>query len=99
MSVTVPSVERGPPPSRRWSTTMAVDRFSIRSASGRPSLGRNPRTNAVNVSFSWRCASAAIVSKASEDLPQPETPTDAVMARFGMRTATSRRLFSRAPVT
>ncbi len=66
-SVTVPSVERDPPPSRRWSTTIAVDRFVMRSASGWPSLGRNPRTNAENVSLSWRWASAAIGIEASDD--------------------------------
>jgi hypothetical protein len=99
MSVTVPSVERLPPPSRFWSTTIAVERFSIRSASGWPSFGRKPRTNAENVSLSWRCASAAIVSKTSDDLPDPDTPTNAVICRFGIRTDTLRRLFSRAPVT
>ncbi len=99
MSVTVPSVERDPPPRRFWSTTIAVDRFSIRSASGWPSLGRNPRTNAENVSLSWRWASAAMVSNTSDDFPDPDTPTNAVICRLGMRTDTSRRLFSRAPVT
>ena len=99
MSVTVPSVERGPPPRRRWSTITAVERFSIRSASGWPSLGRKPRTNAENVSLSWRCASAAMVSNTSDDLPEPLTPTNAVIARLGTATDTSRRLFSRAPVT
>ena len=73
--------------------------LTIRSASGCPSLGRKPRTNAENVSFSWRCASAAMVSNTSDDLPEPDTPTNAVMARFGTCTETSRRLFSRAPVT
>ena len=99
MSVTVPRVERAPPPRRFWSTTIAVDRPSIRSASGWPSFGRKPRTNAENVSLSCRCASAAIVSNTSDDLPDPETPTNAVIRRFGIRTVTSRRLFSRAPVT
>src|SRR5690606_6736413 len=91
------SVERAPPPRRFWSTTIAVDRPSIRSASGWPSLGRNPRTNAEKVSLSWRCASAAIASNTSDDLPDPDTPTNAVICRFGIRTDTSRRLFSRAP--
>jgi hypothetical protein len=49
--------------------------------------------------LSWRWASAAMVSNTSEDLPEPDTPTNAVTFRFGTRTATFRRLFSRAPVT
>lgn len=39
------------------------------------------------------------VSKTSDDLPDPGTPTNAVIARFGICRLTSRRLFSRAPVT
>jgi hypothetical protein len=46
-----------------------------------------------------RCDSAAIVPNTSEDLPEPETPVNTVIARFGMSTETSRRLFSRAPRT
>jgi hypothetical protein len=46
-----------------------------------------------------RCDSAAMVPKTSEDLPDPETPVKTVIARFGMSTETSRRLFSRAPRT
>jgi hypothetical protein len=49
--------------------------------------------------LSWRWASAAIVSKTSDDLPDPDTPTNAVMARLGTRTDTFCRLFSRAPVS
>ena len=46
-----------------------------------------------------RCDSAAIVSKTSELLPDPETPVNTVNRRFGMSRLTSRRLFSRAPRT
>jgi len=41
------------------------------------------RTNAVNFSFSWRCASAAIVSNTSDVFPDPDTPVNAVIARRG----------------
>ena len=46
-----------------------------------------------------RCDSAAIVSKTSELLPDPETPVNTVNRRFGMSRLTFRRLFSRAPRT
>ena len=36
MSVTVPTVERGPPPRRFWSTITAVDNPSMNSTSGLP---------------------------------------------------------------
>ena len=48
-------------------------------------------------SYSWRCASVAIVSNTIEDFPEPETPVKMVILRFGMRRETSLRLFSRAP--
>src|SRR6185369_12999410 len=43
--------------------------------------------------------SAAIVSKTSELLPEPETPVNTVSRRFGISTLMSLRLFSRAPCT
>src|SRR5918998_2453517 len=46
-----------------------------------------------------RWDSAAIVSKTSELLPDPETPVNTVNRRFGISTLTSLRLFSRAPST
>src|SRR6185436_2618551 len=46
-----------------------------------------------------RCDSAAIVSKTSELLPDPETPVNTVSRRFGISTLTSLRLFTRAPCT
>jgi hypothetical protein len=46
-----------------------------------------------------RCDSAAIVSKTSELLPEPETPVNTVSRRFGISTLTSLRLFARAPIT
>ena len=38
-----------------------------------------------------------MVSKTIDDLPEPETPVKIVSFRFGMRSETSWRLFSRAP--
>jgi len=69
------------------------------STSGRPTLGISDCRNVVYVSLISRCDSAAIVPNTSEDFPEPETPVKTVIARFGMSTETSRRLFSRAPRT
>ncbi len=44
-----------------------------------------------------RCDSAAMVPKASEDLPEPETPVKTVILPLGMSSETPLRLFSRAP--
>ena len=38
-----------------------------------------------------------MVSKTIDDFPEPETPVKMVSFRFGMRTETFWRLFSRAP--
>lgn len=46
-SVAVPTVERGSPPSRCWSTEMAVVSPSSTSTSGRASVGMNPCTKAL----------------------------------------------------
>jgi hypothetical protein len=43
MSVTVPTVDAEPPPSRFWSTMTAMLRFSIASASGCGKRGRKVR--------------------------------------------------------
>lgn len=58
-----------------------------------------PCTKALYVSLMSRCDSAAIVSKTSELLPEPETPVNTVSRRFGISMLTSLRLFSRAPCT
>ncbi len=68
------------------------------SASGRPWWGRRLRANEVKVSLSWRCDSAAIVSKTMDDLPDPETPVKTVIRFLGILNETFLRLFSRAPV-
>ncbi len=98
MSVAVPTVDRTLPPSGFWSITMATDRSSTDSTCGRSYFGSRLRRNEVNVSFSCRCDSTAIVSKTTEDLPEPETPVKTVIRPLGTRRETSRRLFSRAPV-
>ncbi len=98
-SVAVPTVERGSPPIRCWSTMIAVVSPSRTSTSGRASVGMKPCTNALYVSLISRCDSAAIVSKTSELLPEPETPVNTVRRRFGISMLTSLRLFTRAPCT
>src|SRR5690349_24292641 len=98
-SVAVPTVERGLDPIGSWSTLIAVVSPSRTSTSGRASVGMKPCTNVLYVSLISRCDSAAIVSKTSELLPEPETPVNAVSRRFGISTLTSLRLFSRAPCT
>jgi hypothetical protein len=69
------------------------------SACGRSYFGSRLRMNQVNVSFSWRCDSTAMVSKTTDDFPDPETPVKTVSRPFRIRRVTSWRLFSRAPVT
>src|SRR3712207_8720970 len=49
----------------------------------------------LKVSFNWRCASAAMVSKTSDDFPEPDTPVKTVICCLGMSSETSLRLFSR----
>lgn len=61
--------------------------------------GMKPWTKDEYVSLIRRCDSTAMVSKTSEDLPDPDTPANTVMRRFGIVTETSHRLFPFAPVT
>ncbi|GFN08631.1 hypothetical protein Smic_71870 [Streptomyces microflavus] len=98
MSVAVPTVERTLPPSGFWSMTTATDRSSMDSARGRSYFGSRFRRNEVKVSFSCRWDSTAIVSKTTDDFPEPETPVKTVIRPFGRVRETSRRLFSCAPV-
>ena len=98
-SVTVPTVERTLAPMRSWSTMIAVVRPSSESTSGRARLGMKVCTKALYVSLMRRCDSAAIVSKTSELLPEPDTPVNTVMRRLGRSRSRLRRLFSRAPLT
>jgi hypothetical protein len=99
VSVAVPTVDRALRTSRAWSTTMAADRSSTESTSGRPWCGRRFCRKAEYVSLISRCDSAAMVSNTSDDFPDPDTPVTTVSRRFGMSSDTSRRLFSRAPRT
>ena len=46
-----------------------------------------------------RCDSAAMVANTSELLPDPDTPVNTVIRRFGISTEMFFRLFSRAPAT
>src|SRR5580704_17322541 len=98
-SVAVPTVERTSPPSRCWSTMIAVVSPSSTSTSGRASVGMKPCTKALYVSLISRCDSAAIVPNTRELLPEPETPVNTVSRRFGISTLMSLRLFTRAPCT
>jgi hypothetical protein len=43
------------------------------------------------------CPSAKSVSKAKEDLPEPDTPVITVTRSWGIATDTALRLFCRAP--
>ncbi|ARX87778.1 hypothetical protein SMD44_07260 [Streptomyces alboflavus] len=95
MSVIVPTVEREWPPIGFWSTTIAGARSSMASACGRSYFGSRLRMNHGYVSLSWRCDSTAIVSKTTDDFPDPDTPVKTVRRPFGMRRSTSFRLFSR----
>ncbi len=98
-SVAVPTVERTLAPIRSWSRMMAVVRPSRESTSGRASVGMNPCTKALYVSLRRRCDSAAMVSKTSELLPDPDTPVNTDSLRLGMSRLMFLRLFSRAPRT
>src|SRR3569833_2540149 len=53
--------------------------------------------NAGYVSLISRWLSAAMVSNTSDDLPDPDTPVNTVIFRFGISRETFLRLFSRAP--
>src|SRR5699024_9697794 len=99
MSETVPTVDRGLAPIRSWSTRMAVVSPSRTSTSGRAIAGMKPWTKAEYVSLIIRWDSAAMVSKTSELLPEPDTPVKTVRRRLGRSTDTFFRLFSRAPLT
>ena len=46
----------------------------------------------LKVSFNWRRASEAMVSKTMDDLPDPDTPVKTVILRLGMRNETFCRL-------
>ena len=99
MSVAVPTVERGLAPMGSCPTTIAVVRPSSTSNSGLDRVGMNPWRKDEYVSLMSRCDSAAIVSKTSDDLPDPDTPVKTVSLRLGMSTSMPARLLARAPRT
>lgn len=80
------------------SRTVIASTSLMESASGWLNRGSRLRMNAVKVSLSCLCASALTVSNTKEDFPEPETPVKIVIFRFGIRTFTFFRLFSRAPL-
>ena len=57
----------GPAAEGRWSTMTTAERCSITSTAGRPYFGGKARTKAGRVSLYCRLASAAMVSKTSDD--------------------------------
>ena len=69
ISIIVPKVDLELPPILLWSIIIGVDKLSIWSALTSPYLGKKFLIKALNVSFNWRCASFATVSKTIEDLP------------------------------
>lgn len=95
-SVTVPTVERALPPILRWSMTTTGVRPPMCSTGGRVHFASRFLANGGKVSLSWCPASAAIVSKTSEDLPDPDTPTKTTSRLRGMSRSMPARLFVRA---
>src|SRR5438128_2087899 len=76
---------------------IAGERPSIESTSGFSICSRNCRAYADKDSTYRRCPSAKMVSKASDDLPEPETPVMTTNLLRGMTTSMFLRLCSRAP--
>src|SRR2546430_1394556 len=76
---------------------MAGDRPSIESTSGFSICSRNCRAYADSDSTYLRCPSAKIVSKASDDFPEPDTPVMTTNLLRGTTTSMFLRLCSRAP--
>src|SRR3954447_16249903 len=99
ISVTVPTVDRGLRDVVFWSIEIAGDRPSIESTSGLSIWPRNWRAYALSDSTYRRWPSAEIVSNASDDLPDPDSPVMTTSASRGIFSEMSRRLCSRAPET
>ncbi len=72
---------------------------SMLSTSGFFCWSRNCRAYADRLSMYFRCPSAKIVSKASDDFPLPLSPVTTTKRSRGMSTSTALRLCSRAPRT
>src|SRR5690242_14113767 len=95
----VPTVDRGLRLVDFWSIDTAGDSPSMKSTSGLSIWPRNCRAYADNDSTYRRWPSAKIVSKASDDLPDPDNPVNTMSASRGRSRSTLRRLCSRAPLT
>ena len=95
----VPTVERGFFEVDFWSIDTAGESPSMKSTSGLSTCPRNMRAYEESDSTYRRCPSAKIVSKASEDFPDPDSPVKTTIASRGMVRSTFLRLFSRAPCT
>src|SRR6202171_5859027 len=80
----VPTVDRGLREVVFCSIEIAGDSPSIESTSGFSICSRNWRAYAESDSTYRRCPSAKIVSKASEDLPEPDTPVTTTSRLRGM---------------
>src|SRR6266498_1163137 len=76
---------------------MAGESPSMESTSGFSICSRNCRAYALSDSTYRRCPSAKIVSKASDDFPEPETPVMTTNLLRGTTTSMFLRLCSRAP--
>src|SRR5258708_17145501 len=79
--------------------TRQGDNPSTASTFGRPILGIDCREYVLIDSKYSRCASAKIVSKASEDFPEPDTPVITTNWFRGMVTVMFFRLCSLQPIT
>src|SRR6266704_6258247 len=94
----VPTVDRGFFDVDFWSMLTAGDRPEMKSTSGLSIWPRNCRAYAESDSTYRRWPSAYRVSKAREDLPEPESPVRITSFFFGISTVTFLRLCWRAPV-
>src|SRR3954470_19341481 len=94
----VPTVERGLLPEDFCEIEIDGLRPLMWSTSGFDICPKNCRANVDRLSTYRRCPSAKSVSKASELLPEPETPVRQISLLRGSTTSTLRRLCSRAPL-
>ena len=99
ISVTVPTVERGLCEIVFCSIDMDGESPSILSTSGLSIPPMNCLAYADSVSMKRLCPSAYIVSNASDDLPEPESPVNTINESLGRSTSMFLRLCTRAPFT
>src|SRR5215471_1624681 len=95
----VPTVERGLLEAAFCSIELVGESPRIVSYRGFSICPRNCRAYEESDSTYRRCPSAYKVSKASELLPDPETPVKTTSFFFGISRFTDLRLCSRAPLT